>query len=166
MKKSLVIISFAFIFLLSMSVVSAGFFDWLTGDAGSRLTVSERPTAVDNCGSGCASHQTCTYTEGTDSYDCTQGISVKGDLRPTAVDNCGSGCASHQTCTYTEGTDSYDCTQSIKKIRDTSSQNSRFGAAGDCPRGWNVISAKEGGNCCVKGKSSGSSSLGSLFRRR
>ena len=31
MKKSLVIISFAFIFLLSLSVVSAGFFDWITG---------------------------------------------------------------------------------------------------------------------------------------
>ena len=36
MKKSLVIISFAFIFLLSMSIVSAGFFDWLTGDATAR----------------------------------------------------------------------------------------------------------------------------------
>ena len=32
MKKSLVIISFAFIFLLSMSIVSANFFDWLNGD--------------------------------------------------------------------------------------------------------------------------------------
>ena len=31
MRKSLVIISFAFIFLLSMTFVSAGFFDWLTG---------------------------------------------------------------------------------------------------------------------------------------
>ena len=33
MKKSLMIISFAFIFLLSMSIVSANFFDWLNGDA-------------------------------------------------------------------------------------------------------------------------------------
>ena len=33
MKKSLVIISFAFIFLLSMSIVSANFWDWLNGDA-------------------------------------------------------------------------------------------------------------------------------------
>ena len=33
MKKSLVIISFAFIFLLSMSIVSANFFDWLNGGA-------------------------------------------------------------------------------------------------------------------------------------
>ena len=32
MKKSLVIISFAFILLLSMSIVSAGFWDWLNGD--------------------------------------------------------------------------------------------------------------------------------------
>src|SRR3989344_2730670 len=32
MKKSLVIISFAFIFLLSMSIVSANFFDWLNGE--------------------------------------------------------------------------------------------------------------------------------------
>ena len=32
MKKSLVFISFAFIFLLSMSVVSANFWDWLNGD--------------------------------------------------------------------------------------------------------------------------------------
>lgn len=32
MKKSLVIISFAFILLISMSFVSANFFDWLTGD--------------------------------------------------------------------------------------------------------------------------------------
>ena len=31
MKKSLVIISFAFIFLLSLSFVSAGFWGWLTG---------------------------------------------------------------------------------------------------------------------------------------
>ena len=33
MKKSLMIISFAFIFLLSMSIVSANFFDWLNGGA-------------------------------------------------------------------------------------------------------------------------------------
>ena len=33
MKKGLVIISFAFIFLLSMSIVSANFFDWLNGGA-------------------------------------------------------------------------------------------------------------------------------------
>ena len=32
MKKSLMLISFAFIFLLSMSIVSANFFDWLNGD--------------------------------------------------------------------------------------------------------------------------------------
>ena len=32
MKKSLIVISFAFIFLLSMSIVSAGFWDWLNGD--------------------------------------------------------------------------------------------------------------------------------------
>jgi len=36
MKKSLMIISFAFIFLLSMSIVSASFFDWLTGDVAKR----------------------------------------------------------------------------------------------------------------------------------
>ena len=47
MKKSLVIISFAFIFLLSMSVVSAGFFDWITGDVGSRKIGTDiLPTAV------------------------------------------------------------------------------------------------------------------------
>ncbi len=33
MKKSLVIIGFAFIFLLSISIISAGFFDWLNGGA-------------------------------------------------------------------------------------------------------------------------------------
>ena len=35
----------------------------------------------------------------------------------------------------------------------SSSRNSfsRFGAAGDCPRGWNIIKATDGGNCCRKG---------------
>ena len=42
MKKSLIV--FAFIFLLSVSVVSAGFFDWLTGDATS--TTSTGPSLV------------------------------------------------------------------------------------------------------------------------
>src|SRR3989338_4082592 len=36
MKKSLVFISFAFIFLLSISIVSAGFWDWLNGDVTSK----------------------------------------------------------------------------------------------------------------------------------
>jgi len=40
MKKSLMIISFAFIFLLSMSIVSANFFDWLNGDVTRKGTTS------------------------------------------------------------------------------------------------------------------------------
>ncbi len=37
MKKSLMLIGFAFIFLLSVSIVSAGFRDWLTGGTGDDL---------------------------------------------------------------------------------------------------------------------------------
>ena len=46
MKKSLVLISLAFIFLLSVSVVSAGFFDWLTGDVTVQKQSGIRPTSV------------------------------------------------------------------------------------------------------------------------
>ncbi len=48
MKKSLMLISFAFIFLLSVSVVSANFFDWITGDVGSRTIQSPSiPKSID-----------------------------------------------------------------------------------------------------------------------
>ncbi len=46
MKKSLMLISFAFIFLLSVSVVSANFFDWITGDVGSRIQSADVPKSV------------------------------------------------------------------------------------------------------------------------
>ena len=46
MKKVLVIISFAFIFLLSVSIVSAGFFDWLNGDVTVREGGNLLPTRI------------------------------------------------------------------------------------------------------------------------
>ena len=134
MKKSLVIISFAFIFLLSMSIVSAGFFDWITGDAiRKEQTGVKLPTSS---GSGC--NPACKAGE-----DCVNKQCVPGNPSgPTGISSArGDGFS-------------------------RSSETSRFGSAGDCPRGWNTLLAKDGGNCCVKGKSSGSSSLGSLFRRR
>lgn len=71
MKKSLLIISFAFIFLLSMSFVSAGFFDWLTGDAiGTRAQTDVRPAGVLGAGADCIPACCCT-----DPISCAYGAS-------------------------------------------------------------------------------------------
>ena len=65
MKKGLVIISFAFIFLLSISIVSAGFFDWLTGDATEGGTSLRVRTSVAGGDDGeCDSSSDCQQCEG------------------------------------------------------------------------------------------------------
>ena len=110
-NKSLVIISFAFIFLLNVSIVSAGFFDWITGDV-------QRSTG-------------------------TRSIAAGIDGIPA----CNPVCKPRETCV--DGQCQPDISVNVYKDEPIKT-SSRFGAAGDCPRGWNIISAKEGGNCCKK----------------
>lgn len=80
-----------------MSVVSAGFWDWLTGD--------------------------------------TTRINSGGDRLPAAVKSGDSS-----------------LTSGLRGAGASSSAKSRKSA--ECPRGWDVTSAKDEkiGNCCVKGK--------------
>ena len=112
MKKDLVIISFAFIFLLSVSIVSAGFFDWLTGDA-------------------------TTKTGSTDIGIRTSSVGADADTKVSSETG---------TLSTREGG-----LRSRVFVSSERNSFSRFGAAGDCPRGWNIIKATDGGNCCRKG---------------
>ena len=64
MKKSLVILSFIFIFLLSMSIVSAGFFDWITGNAGLSCGVCPSGTLCDRSVGVCFPASTTSTSDG------------------------------------------------------------------------------------------------------
>ena len=136
MKKSLLIISFAFIFLLTLSVVSAGFFDWLTGDVQRSVGVDQVPTAIGDNPLACKSDADCVNRQ-----------------------VCFNG-----HCVFSPDTGISTAGTSSARRTSASPGSARFGAAGDCPRGWNIVSAKEGGNCCIKAENKGRTT-GGLFRR-
>ncbi len=114
MKKSLVIISFAFIFLLTLSVVNAGL--WITGD------VQTTTTRID--GGKLATEVSKTNTETTSSKSTT-----------------------------------FSRTSSTPTKAGTSGTTKRTSQAPECPRGWETLLARDGGNCCRKASNYGRAGL-------
>lgn len=143
MKKSLMIVSFAFIFLLTMSVISAGL--WITGDVGRTIGTDNIATSVGGktCSPPCESGDSCVNGE---CVSGTAGVAARSvgcnSEKPCAVGTCVNGV----------------CTRSVSARQS--------GVA--CPSGFSTVSAMGGGSCCVKtsserGKRMSGRILGKLF---
>ncbi len=192
MKKSLVIISFAFIFLLTLSVVSAGWFSDLfsertTGEAvritGDVFYYCKTGGSSGGChplASGIASGA-CSYLRS----DCQGGLS--GSV--STCERCSSvaieippctpsSCPVEQTCVDGKCQERDSDTQVVVKSAErgtfprtaesstsSSARTSQSSRGSECPRGWNTVSASEGGNCCRKAENRGRTTS-RLFSRR
>ena len=168
MKKSLVIISFAFIFLLSMSIVSAGFFDWITGNAGLSCGVCPSGTLCDRSVGVCFPASTTSTSGGLSCPNCPTGQvcdTAKGVCRSESTTSTSAGlscgvCPSGTLCDRSVGvcfpastTSTSDGRTKTTRTSTTSSDNLRTSQSSDvtkAPRGWTEVDDAYGGKCYVK----------------
>ena len=137
------IVSFAFIFLLSVSIVSAGFFDWITGDAtiDDRQRVAIRTTSVEG-----------------DSF--CEDLSTEQGCKDGGCTWSGSSCSGVNRCRLgqklMDGVCVSTSTTGIRVAADRA--DSTFGAAGTsgviASRGWAAVKAADPniGTCYIKVK--------------
>ena len=136
MKKSLIVFSVV-ILLISLSFVSAGFFDWLTGDVQRSVGSTDSGVRVTSVGGGGGSGGGCTSNE---------------------------DCAPHYTCVTNPNTGKKECKYTPGTSIGTSGTSGTRTSLASQPRyaGWTAVKrADEKGVCYIQNQRSNS-----LFNKR